>query len=180
MTEEWRDIAGYEGIYQVSNLGHVRRLPHTTVAKNGVQRVLQMRYMKTPDAGKGYRCIGLFKNGKQTSYRLCRVVATAFCDNPNNYPIVNHKDCDVTNDCADNLEWCNHSYNNTYAGASQRRGDMRARPVDQYTASGEFVRHWKSIAEAQRTCGIGNIWSVCSNKRTQAGNFIWKFSNNNF
>lgn len=136
-----------------------------------------MRFIKASDAGKGYLRIGLFKNGKQYTHRLCRIVATAFCENPNNYPIVNHKDCDVTNDRADNLEWCNHSYNNTYAGAAKKRGMLESIPVDQYDLGGTFIRHWDGIAIAQRELHIWNISYVCNGKRNQAGGYIWKFSN---
>lgn len=176
MIEEWRDIYGYDH-YQVSNLGRVRRLSYTTIAKNGIPRNQPMRYMKASDAGKGYRNIGLFKNGKQHTYRLCRIVATAFCENPHNYPIVNHKDCNVTNDCADNLEWCNHSYNNTYADAAKKRGMLEAKPVDQYALDGTFIKHWEGIAFAQRELHIWNISDACNGKRNKAGGYIWKFSN---
>ena len=177
MTEEWRDIKGYPH-YQVSNLGRVRRLPYTVIDKNGKTRNQPMIIMQPTDAGKGYRSIGLWKNGKQNTQRLCRIVATAFCDNPHNYPIVNHKDCDVTNDHADNLEWCNHSYNNSYNGAGVKRSLLRERHVDQYTLDGKFIRQWHSIASAQRSLGIGNIWRACSGECSQAGNYIWKFSEN--
>ena len=172
--EEWRDIEGYEH-YQVSNFGRVRRLPYTTISKNGIPRNQPMIIMNPSDAGKGYRNIGLWNGKKQKTFRLCRIVAKAFCDNPNNYPIVNHKDCNVKNDHADNLEWCTHSYNNTYAGAGKKRGLLESKAINQYSLDGTFIRSWSGIAEAQRTLHIGNISYVCNGKRKQSGGYIWKF-----
>lgn len=177
MIEEWRDIKGYQN-YQVSNFGKVRRLPYVIVSKNGIPRKQPMKIMKLVDAGKGYRNIGLWDGKHQRTYRLCRIVALAFCENPHNYPIVNHKDCDVTNDRADNLEWCTYSYNNSYNGAGEKRALLRERHVDQYTIDGTFIKQWHSIAYAQRSLGIGNIWRACSGECKQAGNYIWKFSEN--
>lgn len=91
MTEEWKDIWGYEGKYQVSNLGHVRN-------ESGL-------IMKTQRGWNGERSIQLSKNGKQIKYYICRLVARAFIPNPNNYWRINHKDLNVENDCVDNLEW---------------------------------------------------------------------------
>lgn len=97
--EIWKDIKGYEGLYQVSNLGNVKSLKTN---KN-------LYYSKS---GKYYR-VGLFK-GKRKMYSIHRLVAEAFILNPNNYPCVNHKDCNTFNNEINNLEWCTYKQNNNY------------------------------------------------------------------
>lgn len=91
MTEEWKDIWGYEGLYEVSNLGRVRN-------KSG-------HIMKTQRGWNGEMAIGLSKDGHQIKFYISRLVARAFIPNPNNYWRINHKDLNVVNDCVDNLEW---------------------------------------------------------------------------
>lgn len=92
MIELWKDIEGYEGLYQVSNLGRVKSL------KKG-------KILKQHDNGKGYMQVGLWKNNKGKCYYVHRLVSEAFVDNPENKPQINHKDKNKTNNCVYNLEW---------------------------------------------------------------------------
>lgn len=101
--EIWKDIDGYDGFYQVSNLGNVRS-----------SKTKQNIYYS--DTNKGYFRVNLYKNKKRKSYSIHRLVAEYFLDNPNNYPCVNHKDCNKKNNRVDNLEWCTYKYNNNYKG----------------------------------------------------------------
>lgn len=110
MKEEWRNVVGYEGYYQVSNKGRVKSLkridPNNHLVK---ERIL------TPNKDKyGYDYVGLSKYGKTKSYKSHRLVAKAFIYNPNNHPVINHKDFNKDNNCVDNLEWCTVAYNNTH------------------------------------------------------------------
>lgn len=114
--EIWKDIAGYEGFYQVSNLGRVKRIAHKSSYKNtdGVQRIKER--IKTLGTDKdGYKTVMLYMG---SDYRkLCKVhrlVAEAFIPNPMNYPMINHKDESKSNNNVSNLEWCNCLYNNNY------------------------------------------------------------------
>ena len=113
MNEEWRDIEGYEGLYQVSNLGRVKSL--NCRGHKGCIGILTPRF-----DGKGYEMVALYKEGKARNTKVHRLVAQAFIPNPNNYPQVNHKDEDKTNNCVDNLEWCDTQYNNTYGTRIER------------------------------------------------------------
>lgn len=101
--EEWKDIVGYEGIYQISNLGNVK-----SINKNSI--------MKPSKLPKGYLQIGLTKNGKRKYTSIHRLVAKTFIPNPNNLPCVNHKDCNTSNNNISNLEWVTHKENNDYRG----------------------------------------------------------------
>lgn len=105
--EIWRDIKGYENLYQVSNLGNVRSLKTN---KN-------LYYSKS----RRYLRVGLFKDKKRSCFSIHRLVAEAFIPNPNNYPCVNHKDCNGNNNKVDNLEWCTYKQNNNYKNHHLKR-----------------------------------------------------------
>ena len=110
MEEIWKDIAGYEGVYQVSNTGLVRSLDRYT--EGG--RFFSGRLMAQSKDKDGYLILGLYSNRKGKTFKVHRLVAKAFVDNPYNLPEVNHIDEDKTNNHADNLEWCSTAYNLTY------------------------------------------------------------------
>lgn len=111
MKEIWKDIPGFEKRYMVSNMGRVYSL-------------LVKRVLKTCVSNRGYELVCLKnKDGKRKQYTIHRIVAQVFVSNPNNYPIINHKDENKLNNRADNLEWCTYSYNNSY-GENQ---NIRAR-----------------------------------------------------
>ena len=98
--EIWRDIAGYEGLYQISNKGNIKNL----------------KKLLTPtDNGNGYLIIGLSKNGKRKNYYVHRLAASAFINNPDNKPVVNHKDHNIKNNNINNLEWVTQKENVNYS-----------------------------------------------------------------
>ena len=105
--EIWKDIDGYEGKYQISNLGNVKSLSFRNQKFSG--------YLTQKTSNKGYKVVELTEKGKTKFALVHRLVAVAFVDNPNNFPIVNHKDENPINNHADNLEWCTYSYNRTYS-----------------------------------------------------------------
>ena len=111
--EIWKDIKGFEGKYQVSNLGNVKSLPKYTYSK-GYPQLRKEKILKPAKTGKhrNYLAVGL-NDGKH--YKVHRLVADAFIPNPNNYPQVNHKDENPLNNCVDNLEWCTNQYNTKYS-----------------------------------------------------------------
>ena len=100
IIEEWRPVVGYEGLYEVSNTGFVRR-------------VSDLMVFKLSDL-KGYCIVRLRKDGKGKSYLVHRLVAQAFIPNPLNLPQVNHIDENKKNNNIDNLEWCTAKYNANY------------------------------------------------------------------
>jgi len=107
VKEIWKDIKGYEKLYQVSNLGNIKSLK---TGKN-------LYYSKS----KRYLRVGLFKDKKRKGFSIHRLVAEAFIPNPNNYPCVNHKDCNGNNNRVDNLEWCTYKQNNDYKNHHLKR-----------------------------------------------------------
>lgn len=169
MKEVWKDIAGYEGLYRVSNFGVVRSLPRATTSG----RVL--RQMADKD---GYMKVSLSKNNKLKRCSVHRLVAMAFIPNPQGLPVVNHKDENKANNIVENLEWCTVAYNTAYKGGLERRGNKRRVPVNQYTLDGIFVQRWSCALNAAKALGIsrGNIVSCCTGKRNKTGGFAWKYS----
>ena len=111
--EEWKDIKGYEGIYQISNKGRVKTLGNNKTKKEKI---------RDGKIDRGYKRISLCKNGKEKKYSIHRLVAEAFLPNPDNLPVVNHKDENKLNNNVENLEWCTQEYNVNYSGTAGRPG----------------------------------------------------------
>lgn len=109
--EVWKDIVGYEGKYQVSNLGYIKSLEMWT----GDKYIKRNKILRGSLNKNGYYYVSLSKDGKVKKYKVNRLVAQAFIDNPYNLPITNHIDGDKTNNCASNLEWTTQSENLKHA-----------------------------------------------------------------
>lgn len=107
MKEIWKDIIGFEGIYEISNLGRIRRI------KTG-------RILSTRRSDGWYITVTLYKDKKRYGKSLHRLVSEAFISNPDNLPEVNHRDEDKTNNMVDNLEFCDHKYNVNYGTIKDR------------------------------------------------------------
>ena len=117
-VEEWKDIEGYEGLYQVSNLGRVKSLNYLHTGK---EQILKNRLQNN-----NYLFVYLCKNSIKKNCSVHRLVAKAFLENPNNYPCVNHIDEDKTNNNINNLEWCTHKHNINHGTHNQRSVENRS------------------------------------------------------
>jgi hypothetical protein len=162
MQEVWENIKGYEKLYQISTLGRVKSLQ-----KNKIMKIRRNKKYNYCD-------VLLRKNKKNKRFYIHRLVAEIFIYNPKNYPIINHKDEDKTNNRVDNLEWCTYKYNSNYRTINSK---SKVRKVIQYDANGKFIKKWNNIKEIQEKLKIYHISEVCNNKRKMAGNYIWKFEN---
>lgn len=164
MEEIWKDIEGYEGLYQVSNMGRVRSLRRNII-------------LKSKRETNEYERVVLSTNNIPKLYSIHRLVAMAFIPNPNNYPIVNHKDEDRTNNRVDNLEWCTQKYNVNYGTGIAKRARSQSKKVLQFKPDGTFVKEWESTMEIGRAMNKSqaHIVDVCNGKRRIAYGYIWKY-----
>lgn len=176
MTEEWRDIKGYEGLYQVSNLGRVRSLGFTFIGKGGHLYSRPGKILKAKN-DRGYLSLTLCKDKKHTSALVHRLVAEAFINNPNNLPQVNHKDENPSNNKVDNLEWCDAKYNINYGNRNLKNSIIQGKRVLQFDLNGEIVKEYLSsqLAARENNYSRGTIWLVCTGRRKQAYGYKWMF-----
>lgn len=179
MEEIWKDIEGYEGRYQVSNLGNVKSLNYRN---SGYAKNL------TPKCNNSNRLWVELTNGKSKRQLLVhRLVAAAFIPNDNNYPEVNHKDENPHNNNASNLEWCTRQYNVAYYyhrhphGADRNSTDKyrcgKDKPVGQFNKDGHLVNYWDNSRAIFLETGMSD-WSIsecCRGNRKTAYGYIWQY-----
>lgn len=170
-SEFWKDVAGYEGLYQVSNLGRVKSADRT----DRYGREFKGKILTPCTDNLGYLHLCLQHDGKRKNVRVHRLVAEAFIDNTNNYNYVNHKDENKQNNEVDNLEWCTAKHNCNYGSRISRIKDKLNLRVIQLTKDGKEIRRWNSIKEATDTLKIRNISQACQGKRNQAGGYLWQY-----
>lgn len=174
MIEKWRDIEGFDGVYQISSMGRVRSL------KFGKERILKL------NNSNGYLYVFLRKNGKPKNLTIHRLVATYFIPNPENKPEVNHKNCKRDDNRVENLEWCTRKENcNKPLTLKNRSGEnhpkptlgkkgvlaINAKPVVQLTKKGEIIYWWNSMTVASERTGISHSSiSLCCTGRCKSAN----------
>jgi len=189
MEEVWKDIGGFEGLYQISNLGNVKSLNYCGrgYAKNLVPKL----------NCKGYLWVILYRGASHKCVLVHRLVGTAFIDNPNSYPFINHKDENPLNNKVDNLEWCTGSYNVQYSLAlhperyarfghsnHNRRNRKKGIPykhnqeIIQYSKSGEEIQRFPNIATAciEEKWRMSSLLDCCKGIRKTAYGYIWRFA----
>lgn len=158
MTENWKAIVGYEGLYEVSDFGRVKSL------KYGKKKILIPGKISS-----GYLIVNLCKDGKVKHMLVHRLVAEAFIPNPQGLETINHKDEVKTNNVASNLEWMSRGDNVIYS---------RARQVQMFDKkTGELLAIFPSTHEAGRVTGIANtqISACCLGKLKSTGGYVWKY-----
>lgn len=128
MQEIWKDIEGFEGLYQVSNMGRVRSLDHTIHRTDGTTAFYRGRIL-TP-VGRPYLNVSLSKGPQLERPRIHRLVAEAFIPNPDNLPCIDHIDSDKKNNRVENLRWCSHAENMRYASENDL---MHPKPYELYS-----------------------------------------------
>ena len=166
--EIWKDIKGYKDLYQISNLGRIKSL---YALHNG-------KILKPQKQKNGYFTIDLHRNGKFKRKTIHKLVAEAFIPNVNNYKYINHKDSDISNNKADNLEWCTQKYNIKYAYDFGNKIPPHMKSVNQIDINGKVIATFISIQEAGRKTNIksANISKCCRNLRNKAGGYQWAYT----
>ena len=154
----WKDIQGYEGHYQISNIGEVRSLDRDVIHSNGSHFHYKGRIMMSWINSSGYYEIRLSKNGKAKSFKVHRLVAIAFIPNPHEFPEVNHKNEIKTDNYVENLEWCTSEYNVNYGErdvkAKKSITNLKGVSCVAIRISDGETTEFKSIREASRSLDI--------------------------
>lgn len=193
MEEVWRDVFGYEGLYQVSNYGRVKSL--TRRINSGLNyshyKTVYEQILKPSKDKDGYACYVLWKENRNKKWFAHKLVSITFIPNPDNLPCVNHKDENKLNnfvwvnpdgsidESKSNLEWCTVKYNTNYGTAIQRRSEKTrngklSKPVLQFSMDGTFIKEWESVSDTRRA-GLSSVDKCCNGKRKSAHGFIWKY-----
>lgn len=177
--EIWKDINGYYGEYQISNLGSVKSL------KKGREKILKLK-----TNNKGYKWVTLSLNRIQNHFLIHRLVATHFLENKNNYKVVNHIDENPANNNLENLEWCTTSENirksskfHLYYKLNKKLCNTRNSKYKdtsnkvQQILEGDIVKIFKNSIEVERCLGFDKsfILSCCRGKRKSAYGYQWQF-----
>ena len=176
--EIWKPIKDYEDCYEISNWGRVRSKDRYIRVCGGGERLIRGQIIKPMICTNGYYEICISRNKKRKVILLHRLVAIHFIENPNNYPEVNHKDEDITNNHVDNLEWCTSKYNANYGTRNQRCLEkIIKKPVRQLSLDGELIEIFSAIKDAMRKTGVdeSQIIRVCKGKNLTAGGFKWEY-----
>ena len=160
LKEIWKDIEGYEGLYQVSNLGKVK----------------SKRKILSPAKGE-YLKVNLNKNGKQNTCYIHRLVALTFIPNQNNYTHINHKDENKYNNNVNNLEWCTNKYNINYGNAQKKKANQQLRyNVIQKDVEGNIIKVWESASQVAKCLNLnkGTIRKSCQKGLKNYG-YFWEY-----
>lgn len=168
MKEIWRCIKNYPN-YEISSLGNVKNKKTNKI-------------LKPFSTGNEYLKVSLSNNSKTKQFFVHRLVAQAFIPNPNNLPEVNHKkEFEKTNNTVENLEWCNHSYNQNYGTRNERvskkLSKIYCKKINQYDLQGNFIRTWDSIKEAEKNVGSTHISQCAKGIFKQTKGYIWRYVN---
>lgn len=159
MKEVWKNIKGYEDLYQVSNLGRIKTIKTNRIRKNQIDR-------------NGYERI-MIRNKLLYVHRL---VAEVFIPNPKQYREVNHKDENKLNNTVDNLEWCSREYNNSYGNRDNKVREKLKIKIEQYDLQGNHIKTWQSIISAIKFYNNYHITDCLKGRRKTAGGYIWKYA----
>lgn len=187
MEEVWKDIEGFQGCYQVSNLGMVKGLNrYVPCGKNGGVRLQKGCILSTSENEKGYLRVRISRSRKEKyTFLVHRLVAKAFIENQNNYPQVNHIDGNKKNNNVSNLEWCNNSYNQIHAYAhglndqskyDAGRPKRKVAQIDIHTKEIIFIYESISNASIETDTQSSLIRKVCKGERSKTKGYKWRYA----
>ena len=169
-SEVWRDVAGYEGLYQVSNKGNVYSVERKVRGRKWGGITLNPIY----DKG-GYTTVNLYKNSKSKAKKIHRLVAEAFIPNENNYLEINHKDENKTNNHVENLEWCTRGHNNNHGTRIERVVQKQSKKVRAVNVETGEVLTFSSTNEAGRKgYSQSGVASACRGDYNRGGGNLYR------
>lgn len=186
--EVWKDIEGFEGLYQVSNLGNVKSLEKNVSCHKIHLRKQKEMILSPSKCNDRYITFSLSKNKKRKYLLAHRLVATAFIPNPDGKTEVNHIDGNRQNNTVGNLEWATRSENMQHSYSTLNRINPKpmkgrfgndnplSKRISQKTLNGNTVKIWDSMHDAFRAgYNLGNILSCCKGRRKSHKGFIWDY-----
>jgi hypothetical protein len=186
-NEVWKDVAGYSGLYQISNLGRVKSTEKLHRIGNGAYQPRPERIRVPRLNTDGYYKLMLSKDGVKKMYAIHRLIAMAFIPNPESKPCINHKNGVKTDNRIENLEWCTYSENNFHKYRVLGYKDVKpvgkdhwkSMPVARLNEHGETIETFDSITDAARKYGLslGNLSRACKGIYKTSGGFKWKILN---
>lgn len=179
--EIWKDIAGYEGIYQASNAGRIRSLDRVVKLSDGKRQYRQGIVLKQRKSTKGYKVVHLSKNGISKNKFVHVLVLESFFERPNGLTQINHKDENKSNNNLNNLEYCDAIYNQNYGSCSKNKSiatindKKKSKPVVQLSKNGTIIKVYPSLREVERSNGFqhGHIRDACNGKLHTAYGYKW-------
>lgn len=194
MEEKWKDIKGYEGLYQVSNLGRVKSLRRKVRTQKGSYYIKE-RELKICKDNIGYLVVGLTYKGKTKIIRLHRIIAEAFIPNPTNKPVINHINGIKNDNRIENLEWTTYKENSIHAiktglrQVTKKQREAGAKnvlkaiegncvKVKQFDLDGRYIKTWNSMAEIKKTLHVNyqGISDCCLGKGKTAYGYKWRYA----
>ena len=184
--ENWKDIKGYEGFYQISDCGRIKSLARDIYYQNGTVHHLKEKVLVQRIDKYGYMRVNLYLNGKIKTILTHRLVATAFLPNPENKSQINHKNEIKTDNAVSNLEWCDAFYNANYGTRTQRQKQTfkdnlksgKNKSIKKVFCE-ELNKTFDCAKSAEEELGIcgSAICRACKGKLKTAGGFHWKYAN---
>lgn len=197
--EEWKDIEGFEGLYQISTFGRVKSLVGWVGNKNIKKYIHREKILKTKPKKNGYLVVTLRYQNVIKYKSIHRLVAKTFLPNPNNYPVVNHIDGNKTNNNINNLEWCTYSHNTREAikiGLMPKPNTVLKRWTGKFGKEHNKSRHiyqidkntkkvvaeYYGVPEITRKTGFceSALYAVLHHRRKTTGGYIWEFADEYF
>ena len=179
MNEQWKPVKGYEGIYEVSNLGRVRSLPRPKTSRNASGEftfTTKPKILRTFTQRGGYQRVSFGKGKNKKAFMVHRLVGMAFVPGYREGLFINHKDENPRNNRADNLEWVTTSENNIYG--NHVTNCRRHRAVEQLTLDGQFIQRFDGIKEAAEAtgCRATSIQSCCIGRYKSSLGYRWRYA----
>ena len=186
----WKPVTGYEGLYEVSNMGVIKSL---NFRRTGEEKILS-----TSKDTSGYYFVTLFNKGSRKECRVHRLVAEAFIPNPEYKPCIDHINTDRTDNRVENLKWVTHKENSNNQltknkiikshqdpilkkKRSQNISKSKMKPVIQFSQDGQIITVYNSVKNATEITGIdkASISYCCNGIQKTAGGYKWEYMKNN-